>query len=74
MMHGSKFQMKKMYLALQNNQKVTWKTLFYGNIARPRDMVNLWMTCNERLAIRTRLYKYEMVETAKCFFYNEEET
>lgn len=74
MMQGSKFRMKKMYLALQNHPEVTWKTLFYGNLVRPRAMLNLWIACNERLATRTRLFKYGLIDTAKCYFCNEEET
>jgi hypothetical protein len=60
MINAPKFNMKKMYLAFHDSsQTVAWRTLFYGNLVRPRALVNIWLACNERLATRERLQKYE---------------
>ncbi|GAU38712.1 hypothetical protein TSUD_396400 [Trifolium subterraneum] len=40
--------------SLWDGSPVMWRTLFYGNMARPRALVHLWITCNERLATRDR--------------------
>ncbi|GAU50254.1 hypothetical protein TSUD_290800 [Trifolium subterraneum] len=49
MMTVRKFSMKKTYLTIHDSsQCVAWKTLFYGNLAHPRALVNLWLACNER--------------------------
>jgi hypothetical protein len=46
MLNASKFNMKNMYMAVQDGSPVMWRTLFYGNMARPRALVNLWIACN----------------------------
>ncbi|GAU28950.1 hypothetical protein TSUD_59630 [Trifolium subterraneum] len=43
MLNASKFNMKKMYMAVQDGSPVMWRTLFYGNMARPRALVHLWI-------------------------------
>ncbi|PNX94562.1 ribonuclease H [Trifolium pratense] len=58
-----KFKMKKMYMAVHDRaQKVVWRTLFYGNVARPRALITLWLACHERLATRDRLHKYGAID------------
>ncbi|GAU14019.1 hypothetical protein TSUD_168440 [Trifolium subterraneum] len=54
MLNASKYNMKKMYMAVPDGSPVMWRTLFYENLARPRALVNLWIACNERLATRDR--------------------
>ncbi|GAU14582.1 hypothetical protein TSUD_96460 [Trifolium subterraneum] len=54
MLNASKFNMKKMYMTVQDGSPVMWRTLFYGNMVRPRALVHLWIACNERLATRDR--------------------
>lgn len=59
MMETQKFSMKKMYLAFHDqSQSVAWKTLFYGNMAQPRALINIWIACNERLVTRDRLHQF----------------
>lgn len=68
-MQSQKFNMRKIYVALHSStQKVDWRTLFYGNVACHRAMVNLWLAFHERLAIRTRLHKFCLIDTTKCLF------
>ncbi|KAK2421853.1 hypothetical protein QL285_032436 [Trifolium repens] len=75
MINAPKFCMKKMYLAIHDrSQIVTWRTLFYGNLARPRALVNLWLACNERLATRDRLHKFGIIDATRCCFCNADET
>ncbi|XP_045810689.1 uncharacterized protein LOC123905094 [Trifolium pratense] len=75
MLNASKFRMKKMYMAVHDRaQSVVWRTLFYGNVARPRALVNLWLACNERLATRDRLHKHGAIDTTRCCFCNADET
>ncbi|GAU20281.1 hypothetical protein TSUD_337620 [Trifolium subterraneum] len=48
MLNAPKFSMKKMYMAIHDRAlSVVWRTLFYGNMARPRALVNLWLACHE---------------------------
>ncbi|GAU47651.1 hypothetical protein TSUD_27760 [Trifolium subterraneum] len=48
MLNAPKFSMKKMYMAVHDRaQSVVWRTLFYGNVTRPRALVNLWLACHE---------------------------
>ncbi|XP_045822136.1 uncharacterized protein LOC123915020 [Trifolium pratense] len=51
-----------------------WRTLFNGNVARPRALVTLWLACHERLATRDRLHKYGAMDTTHYCFCNTEET
>jgi hypothetical protein len=75
MINAPKFNMKKMYLAFHDSsQTVAWRTLFYGNLARPRALVNLWLACNERLATRERLHKYGLIDAISCCFCSADET
>ncbi|XP_045830929.1 uncharacterized protein LOC123922237 [Trifolium pratense] len=75
MLNTPKFNMKKMYMAVHDRaQKVVWRTLFYGNVARPRALITLWHACHERLATRDRLHKYGAIDIIHSCFCNTEET
>jgi hypothetical protein len=75
MMETQKFSMKKMYLAFHDqSQSVAWKTLFYGNMARPRALINLWIACNERLVTRDRLHQFGLIGNICCCFCTADET
>ncbi|CAL5198753.1 unnamed protein product [Lathyrus oleraceus] len=42
MLHQDKFKMSKIYKELLRDvPQVPWKSLFYGNLARPRAKINL---------------------------------
>lgn len=75
MLHHNIFKMSKIYKEfLRDVPQVPWKSLFYGNLARPRAKINLWLSCNERLATKSRLYRFGMVDSPKCCFSSKEET
>lgn len=47
MMHRRKFTTKVMYLALRDEEpKVNWRKLFYGNKVRLRSQMILWLVCH----------------------------
>lgn len=67
--------MKKMYERLTGNpNQVRWKSLFYGNLARLRVMVNFWIVCNDLLATLDRLAKFDVIDNIKCYFCNADES
>jgi hypothetical protein len=68
MITAPKFSMKMMYLAIHDRSQTGCRTLFYGNLARPRALVNLWLACNERLATRDRLHKFGLIDAISCCF------
>jgi hypothetical protein len=75
MINAPKFNMKKMYLAIHGrSQTVACRTLFYGNLARPKALVNLWLACNVRLATRDILHKYGLINAISWCFCNVDET
>lgn len=75
MLHQDRFKMSKIYKGLLRDvPQVLWKSLFYGNLARSREKANLWLSYNERLATKSRLYRFGMVDNPKCCFCLEEET
>lgn len=46
----SRFQMKALYAFMHNTEvKPAWRTLLYGNHARPRSVFVLWLAYNNRL-------------------------
>lgn len=58
MLEIQKFSMRKMYKMLHSSiQRVDWRTLFYGNMERPRALITLWIAFHERLATKARLHK-----------------
>ncbi|XP_058742127.1 uncharacterized protein LOC131614576 [Vicia villosa] len=72
---AKKFHMSKMYKGLlQQEPNVDWHTLLVGNIARPRALFYLWLTCHQKLATKTRLKKFGVDIDTKCCFCQEEET
>ena len=69
MLHQDRFKMSKIYKGLLRDvPQVLWKSLFYGNLARSRAKTNLWLSCNEHLATKSRLYRFGMVDNPKCSF------
>ncbi|XP_058757557.1 uncharacterized protein LOC131630833 [Vicia villosa] len=57
-----KYITRKVYNLLRGEKpKVTWRKLFYGNLARPRAKFNLWMTCMERLPTKDRLQRFGVI-------------
>lgn len=53
MIRGNKFSTKKVYLNMRSmcEDNVNWSYVLYGNTARPRVVMTLWLTCHGRLAV-----------------------
>lgn len=65
----SKFNMRAMYQALhQSTQKMEQRKMLYGNLARPRAIITLWIACHEKLATKARLHKRGLVDNMNCCF------
>ncbi|CAK8562475.1 unnamed protein product [Lathyrus sativus] len=74
-MVGGKIKMSKMYMKLrERGQPVEWKTLVYGNNAKPRVNFILWLSFHGRLATKDRLLKYGMLDNSTYCFCTREET
>ncbi|XP_058750109.1 uncharacterized protein LOC131623109 [Vicia villosa] len=70
-----KFAMKNFYYAfLDQQQKVPWRKLFYGNVARPRALFTLRIACHDSLATKARLRKFGMLSNDACSFCEEVES
>lgn len=54
--------------------QVPWHRLFCGKLACPRALFTLWQTCHRKLATRSRLFRFGMVNYSSCFFFSGEET
>lgn len=46
--------------------KVSWRSLMYGNVARPRALIIMWLTCHGRLAVKNRLHSFGMMNDTYC--------
>lgn len=64
-----KYVTRKIYHMLRGDKpKVTWRKIFYGNLARPIAKFILWMTCLDRLPTKDRLHRFGVVTDSKCVF------
>lgn len=45
---------------------VTWRKLFYSNLARSRALFNLWMLCLGRLYTNDKLLKFGVINDGIC--------
>lgn len=67
--------MKAMYKALRGDQqKMTWRKVFYNNSVRPKAIFILQLVCQDILATRTRLHKMGMVDDTQYSLCDKEET
>ncbi|XP_058782890.1 uncharacterized protein LOC131657518 [Vicia villosa] len=67
MLTENKFCKRIIYRKLLNNsQDVPWKRLFFDNAARPRAIFTLWMVCLGRIATKTRLMKFAILDNNSC--------
>lgn len=63
-----------MYKDLQGTkEKVIWRNLFFGNLARPRANFILWLARRRRFMTKDRLDKIGMVADGACNFCNQME-
>lgn len=56
-----------------DSEQVPWKRMFYGNAARPRALMTLWLDCHGKLPIKERLHWFSMLDNnIRCFCSNVE--
>lgn len=61
--------MRNMYLAMVScMEKVSWRKLFFNNMARPRAKFILWQGCSGWLATKDHMCKFGLVADMKCIF------
>ncbi|KAH1256923.1 putative ribonuclease H protein [Glycine max] len=73
-MQRDKFSMKTMYnLLMDKSDRVPWRFLLNHNIARPQAIVNLWLTCQGRMATKDRLKRFGMIKENQCSLCKESE-
>ncbi|CAK8578548.1 unnamed protein product [Lathyrus sativus] len=76
MLAKGKFHMSSIYRELNkgDEEEKIWRKLMYGNVARPRVIMTLWLICHQRLATKDRCMRYGKVENNTCCFCETEET
>ncbi|XP_028216534.1 uncharacterized protein LOC114398549 [Glycine soja] len=76
MMMKERFCMTDIYMELRkkDGEVMPWRKLMYCNAARPQAVMTLWLTCHQKLAMKTRLVRYGMVANNTCCFCDAEET
>lgn len=56
MLTSRRFHLKAIYLSLiEENQSVFWRSVMYGNMARPKICILYGMACHSKLATKERL-------------------
>ncbi|KAI5400658.1 hypothetical protein KIW84_065516 [Lathyrus oleraceus] len=71
---ANKYETKKIYHLFRGPiPKVSWRNLFYGNIARPRVTFTLLMACQDRLPTKDRLLKFGTIIDGKYAYYGFQE-
>lgn len=46
----------------------------YGNLARPKAQLVLWLACHGRLATKDRLHRFGMIDNIQCCFCSQTKT
>ncbi|XP_058725309.1 uncharacterized protein LOC131596605 [Vicia villosa] len=69
------YQTRNLYLEIRGEREtVPWRNLIRGNLASPRAMFILWMTCQSRLHTKDRLVKFGTLTDGLCMFCGDVET
>lgn len=67
MLQQIKFQVRKMYNALKvQHEEVSWEKLMYGNAARPMALFVVWMSFQDRLAMKERMHRFGFIDNDIC--------
>lgn len=69
-----RFSMKADYMSLSNTPKMSWYKLLLNNPVRPKSLLIMWLACNLRLATKSILFNFGMVDNKDCVFCRQEET
>lgn len=67
------FNMQDVYMSLSHTPRVSWYKLILKNPARPISLLILWLSCHERLATKSRLCNFGIIDNKDCVFWREEE-
>ncbi|KAL5190422.1 putative ribonuclease H protein [Glycine soja] len=74
MLRKRKFSMKQVYMELvEDHNRADWFRLLRYNRARPRANVTLWLSCQNRLATKTRLKNMNMIQCSLCSLCKEQD-
>lgn len=57
-----------------DRNKVTYRKLFYNNLARPMALFMMWLAFQERLAAKDKVLKLDMINEDNCVCYNQLES
>ncbi|XP_058769981.1 uncharacterized protein LOC131643698 [Vicia villosa] len=69
---SQKFSLGSAYKVLySDNNFVAWYDLIAGNMARPRAVTYLWLTCHRRMATKDRLAKWGIIGDVQCCLCHE---
>lgn len=68
-----KFQCRVVYQAILVSPIMPWCKLLLNNLATPRATIILWLVCHIKLATKSRLFKFGMVDNNTCVLCNSEE-
>lgn len=75
MQQDNKFNTRKMYFNLKDNQSpVQWRLFIRKNIARPIVVFRLWLAYHDRITTKYRLCRFGMNNEDNCCFYDQTET
>ncbi|XP_058784855.1 uncharacterized protein LOC131659700 [Vicia villosa] len=74
-LQDAKFKSKVVYLAIKGMQPtVLWCKLLWNNPASPRAQFTLWLACHDRLAMKERLHRFQLIDSPICVFCTNVET
>lgn len=67
---NNRFSMKQVYMKLKDigSEQVHWKRLFYGNVARPRALMTLWLTYHGKWPTKDMLHRFGLMHDNMCCF------
>lgn len=71
----NRYHCKHTYLKILGEQHVvSWKNLVHNNLARPRAIFIVWLTCHNSLTTKDQLKFFHMLQEDNCCFYPKQET
>lgn len=67
---------RHIYMKMKDNdsEHVPWKRMFYGNVARPRTLMTLWLTCHGKLPTKDKFHQFGLLDSSMCCFCSNVET
>lgn len=76
MQQNNKFNMKQVYTKMKDygSEQVIWKSMFYGNVARPQALMTLWLACHGKLPTKDNMHRFGLIQNKLCCFCSNIET